>query len=199
MARARSYHHGDLPGTLIRLATAAIAAGGADTVSVRALAREAGVAHRSAYQHFEDREALLAATFAAAHDRVEARLARALSGVAGAEERLVALAVAYAAFAFDEPEMFLAMNGRRVNSDGRFPVLEAAIARTWRFVVGPIRDGVASGAFAIGDTFLAAAIYWGGLQGVIAQAALNRLKLKKSERGAFFRTVGERLVAALKA
>ncbi|MBY0421344.1 MAG: WHG domain-containing protein, partial [Parvularculaceae bacterium] len=106
---------------------------------------------------------------------------------------------AYAAFAADEPQMFLAMTGPRVNSSGRHAALEIAIGRCWRAIAGPIGDGVDSGVFLETDKRLAAALFWGGLVGVLTQAALGRLKLKPAEREAFIETVARRLVAGLKA
>lgn len=198
MADASSYHHGDLRNALINLATERIAADGVDAISVRALAREAGVAHRAAYQHFADKEALIAAAITAGYERLHTRLQKALAGAAGHDDTLKRFAVAYAAFAFDEPQMFLAMTGPRINKGGSYPELEAGLRRNWRLVTEPVSAGVAEGRY-IADKHLAAALYWGGLQGVISQCVLERIKLKTSERKAFFVNVGERLVASLKA
>ena len=198
MADASSYHHGDLRNTLIDLATERIAADGVEAVSVRALAREAGVAHRAAYQHFADKEALIAAAITAGYERLHARLHKALAGAAGDDDALKRFAVAYAVFAFDEPQMFLGMTGPRINKGGAYPELEAALRRNWRLVTEPVSAGVAEGRY-LADKHLAAALYWGGLQGVITQCVLERIKLKTSERKAFFASIGERLVASLKA
>ena len=198
MGEKRSYHHGDLRAALIRLAGEHIAEAGAEAISVRALAREAGVAHRAAYQHFPDKDALVAAVLAEAYERLEEKLIAAAASARAPDKKLIAIARAYAAYAFAEPNMFLAMTGPRLNEAGRFPDLEAALRRGWALITEAVGDGVDSGAFGIGDKHAAAAIYWGGLQGVIAQAVLNRIKLKAAERDAFFQTVAERLVASLK-
>ena len=197
MAKPNAYHHGDLRNTLLHLAAERIAQEGVDAVSVRALARDAGVAHRAAYQHFADKESLIAAAIAAGYERLRKRLERALKGAAGPEERLIRIAAAYAAFAFDEPEIFLAMTGPRINKSGAYPDLETALARNWRLVTSPIAAGADEGIF-ITDKRLAAALYWGGLQGVVAQCVLERIKLKPSQRKAFFKNIGERLVASLR-
>lgn len=198
MSNQRAYHHGDLRATLIQLAGAQITKEGVETISVRALAREAGVAHRAAYQHFPDKDALVAAVLAEGYDRLEKRLSAAVASLKKPEDQLIAIGKAYAAFAFAEANMFLAMSGPRLNQAGEFPDLEAALRRSWRLITEPIGQGVESGVFGIGDRNAAAAIFWGGLQGVIAQAVLNRIKLKAAERTAFFETVSRRLVGALK-
>lgn len=199
MAGSEPYHHGALRQTLLALAREHIAAQGVDSLSVRALAREAGVAHRAAYQHFPDKEGLIAATLAEAFDRLAAQCDIAAAHAKSPESRLENVALAYAAFAFAEPNMFLAMTGPRINQSGRYADLEMAIAKAWRQIAGPIGVGVDSGVFTLADKRAAAAIFWGGLQGVLAQALLNRLKLKSAEREAFMTTVAKRLIAGLKA
>lgn len=196
MART-SYHHGDLGATLVALASAHVAREGVETLSVRALAKEAGVAHRSAYQHFPDKDGLIAAVFVEAYRRLDARINR--TPDATAEEKLLGVARALADFAAEEPNMFLAMTGPRINRSGKFENLETAIAGAWRHVAAPISDGVDSGLFKAADKRAAAALFWGGLTGVLTQAALGRLKVKPSEHARFFDEIARRLIAGLKA
>lgn len=198
MAR-RAYHHGDLRATLIALATAHIAREGVETLSVRALAKEAGVAHRAAYQHFPDKDGLIAAVLTDAYAALAERCAAATADADTVEARLLAAARAYADFAAQSPQLFLAMTGPRVNQSGEHKELEAALARAWRYIAGPIGEGVDAGLFTLADKRAAAAIFWGGLVGVLTQAALGRLKLKAAERAAFVEVVAERLIAGLKA
>jgi AcrR family transcriptional regulator len=195
----RAYHHGDLRATLIALATAHIAREGVETLSVRALAKEAGVAHRAAYQHFPDRDGLIAAVMTDAYAALTERCASAAADAKTVEARLQAAARAYADFAAESPQLFLAMTGPRVNQSGEHKELEAALARAWRYIAGPIGEGVDAGLFTLADKRAAAAIFWGGLVGVLSQAALGRLKLKAAERAAFIDVVAWRLIAGLKA
>lgn len=57
----KAYHHGDLAQALLDAAQSLLDAGGVEAVTVRAVAREAGVAHSAPANHFKDRAALLAA------------------------------------------------------------------------------------------------------------------------------------------
>lgn len=194
----RPYHHGDLSAALVRLAERHIAREGVETLSVRALAREAGVAHRAAYQHFPDKDALIAAVLAEAYARLEARIGIEVGSAKAPDRVLARVAAAYAGFAFDEPNMVLAMTGPRINESGAHKALEAAIAACWRHVAGPVAQGVEAGLFTLKDKRAAAALFWCGLSGVLTQAVLGRLKLKPAEREAFIATVAERLIAGLK-
>ncbi|MDZ7628482.1 MAG: TetR/AcrR family transcriptional regulator [Parvularculaceae bacterium] len=193
----RAYHHGALRATLITRATDHIAREGVETLSIRALAKEAGVAHRAAYQHFPDKDGLIAAVFVEAYARLDARIEKTVA--ASVEDRLMQVARALAAFADEEPNMFLAMTGPRINRSGAHEALEKAIAKSWRHVAGPIGDGVDSGLFGTPDKRAAAALFWGGFTGVVTQAALGRLKVKPSERARFFEDAAARLMAGLRA
>lgn len=55
----RGYHHGDLRRVLLAAATNLLDEHGIDAVTVRAVAREADVAHSAPANHFKDRTALL--------------------------------------------------------------------------------------------------------------------------------------------
>src|ERR1700738_4623556 len=56
-----TYHHGDLKNALIDAAMAHIARDGARALSLRQVARSAGVSHTASYRHFRSKESLLAA------------------------------------------------------------------------------------------------------------------------------------------
>lgn len=57
--KARTYHHGNLRETLLELACQHVKREGIDSLSLRALAREAGVSATAPYRHFKDRQVLI--------------------------------------------------------------------------------------------------------------------------------------------
>ncbi|GAA2727387.1 TetR/AcrR family transcriptional regulator [Actinocorallia aurantiaca] len=57
----RPYHHGSLPQALVAHAVELLDEGGAEAVTVREVARRAGVSPAAPFRHFADRAALLAA------------------------------------------------------------------------------------------------------------------------------------------
>ena len=60
-----TYHHGDLPGALVGAAVEILdEEGGATDLSLRAVARRAGVSTAAPYRHFPDRGALISAVAA---------------------------------------------------------------------------------------------------------------------------------------
>ena len=71
---ARPYHHGDLPRALLEAATQAIAEVGPAAVSLRDLARRAGVSHAAPAYHFGDKAGLLTAVATDGFERLAATL-----------------------------------------------------------------------------------------------------------------------------
>ena len=101
MAKA-GYHHGALRVAILEAAAEQIASDGVDAVSLRGLARRAGVSHAAPAHHFGDRKGLLTALAAEGFGLLAEELARAAS-----EFREVA--VAYVRFALDHPGHFAVM------------------------------------------------------------------------------------------
>ena len=107
----RTYHHGALADALVAEATQQVRTAGAERVSLRGVAQAVGVSPSAAYNHFADKDALLAAVTVMGHEELDARLERAAEGVRGtsraaAVARLRALADAYIGFARSDPNLF---------------------------------------------------------------------------------------------
>ena len=105
--KERDYHHGDLRAALMAAGMAALEDAPADSLSLRALAREAGVSATAVYRHFPDKDALLAALALASLDRMGAAQAAAMADAgAGALAAFCASGAAYVRFAIDHPNQF---------------------------------------------------------------------------------------------
>ena len=77
--RRATYRHGNLKAAALKAAFALVAKGGHEQLSLREVADAVGVAHRSLYNHFRDREALLDAVATEAYNRLAAILVKANS------------------------------------------------------------------------------------------------------------------------
>src|SRR5260370_40149628 len=75
--RRATYRHGNLPAAALKAAYGRVAKAGHERLSLREVADAVGVAHRSLYNHFGDREALLDAVATEAYVRLAARLMKA--------------------------------------------------------------------------------------------------------------------------
>ena len=80
--------------------------GDADKVSVRAIARRAGVSPTALYLQFPDRDTLVTAAVDAGFDTFNGELNSAASVPGTPEERLVAMGHAYLAFSEDKPALY---------------------------------------------------------------------------------------------
>ena len=100
----RPYHHGDLRRALLRAAAEEIEREGTAALSLRALARAAGVSHAAPTHHFGDKRGLLTALAAQGH-----RLLAAQMREAAAEGGFLEAGVAYVRFAVTHPAHFTVM------------------------------------------------------------------------------------------
>lgn len=134
-AAPRKYHHGDLRRALIDAALALIAEGELGTLSLREVARRAGVTPGAPYHHFKDKTSLLAAVAEEGFLALTARMDAALASVAASDARgrLAALARAYVEFARAHQShyrvMFLPDVKHRDASESLHAAAEGALGR----------------------------------------------------------------------
>jgi AcrR family transcriptional regulator len=119
----KPYHHGDLRTALLAVADQLIDEAEAGAISLREVARRAGVSAPATYRHFRDKEALLAALATKGFDDFRAELTAA---VAGAADPLAAMGQAYVRFAVARPGRFRLMYGPAIAERARYPDLQAA-------------------------------------------------------------------------
>jgi AcrR family transcriptional regulator len=103
-----SYHHGDLRAACLRAARELLEEDGSAGLSLRAVARRAGVSPTAPYRHFADRDALVSAVAAEGYIDLAQKLAAAHPEPSSRED-LTAVAVAYVQFALEHPPMFRVM------------------------------------------------------------------------------------------
>ena len=100
---------GDLRQSILDTSRALLAEVGVAGLSLREVARRAGVTHQAPYHHFADRESILAELVAQGFDELARRLARAHATGGDALATLVASGTAYVVFALDHPGVFRVM------------------------------------------------------------------------------------------
>jgi AcrR family transcriptional regulator len=119
--RKPAYHHGDLRDSFLRAASELLETAGIERLSLRDVARRAGVSHNAPYRHYPSRDALLTALAARAFERFGAELA-----AAEREGGLRARGEAYVGFALANPQHFRLMFGSGVSSAGDANLREQA-------------------------------------------------------------------------
>lgn len=106
-ASARSpYHHGDLRNALLATARGLAQEVGPDALTLREVARRAGVSHAAAYHHFADKNDLLRAIAVEAFTELTALLQLRIDATAGLAATLEAIAVDYLRFATERSSEF---------------------------------------------------------------------------------------------
>jgi AcrR family transcriptional regulator len=124
---ARPYHHGDLPNALLTEAERILEADGMPALTLRAVARAAGVSHAAPANHFDDLTGLLSELAAQGYRRFAAALTAAVEAAGPApKQRSDAMGRAYVDFARAHPGLFTLMF-RSERLDPQRPALRDAI------------------------------------------------------------------------
>jgi AcrR family transcriptional regulator len=139
----RPYHHGDARNALLGAAADLLEKLGAAGLSLRQVAEHAGLSRQAPYNHFEDKEALLAELVREGFERLTGALATGADPKA--KDALERAADAYIRRAQEAPALFRLMFSRELVDLSQFPA--AALAGTTAF--GKLTDIVA--AFAPAD------------------------------------------------
>ena len=116
-SEARPYHHGDLSRALVEAARRILETDGPAALSLRAVAREAGVSPAAPYHHFKDKNELLEAVAHEGWNALDAALTAAREKAADSNERMTGLGVAYVWFARDNPALYRVMYDRSRDKD----------------------------------------------------------------------------------
>lgn len=104
-----NYHHGDLRHALIRSTIEALSEVDPQDISLREVARRAGVSHAAPYGHFTDKRALLCAVANEGYKRLCDRLSSALDRTARIDSMLDVVAYEYLQFGIQNSKLYRLM------------------------------------------------------------------------------------------
>jgi AcrR family transcriptional regulator len=132
---SKTYHHGDLRTALVRAALELLEESGETALSLRAVARRAGVSPAAPYRHYADREALVSAVAAVGYRELAERLVAAHPSPS-TPDQLARVATAYVQFALERPALFRIMFGEPCDRDNDERVgATAAVSQYVRAIV----------------------------------------------------------------
>jgi AcrR family transcriptional regulator len=136
-----TYHHGDLKAVILSQAATLVAERGADGISLRELARAAGVSHAAPAHHFTDRRGLFTALATEGFQLLASALTH-------ARPKFVDAARAYVRFALEHPGHYEVMWDRSLydESDPALAAAEAAAGAELNRGVGTLNDAKAKAA-----------------------------------------------------
>jgi AcrR family transcriptional regulator len=162
-----TYHHGHLRRALLDAAMDLVRERGVDGLTLREVARRAGVSHNAPYHHFADKGALVSALVVETFEGFEQVFRDAVAATGGSHlDRIRAIGEAYVRFAFDDPPRFALMwrpELRTIADDS--PVDEAGMA-SYQVLIGEVDAGQRAGEIVGGDVAQLSLAAWSAVHGL---------------------------------
>lgn len=169
-----SYHHGDLRNALIQAGVRLLADTPPEALSLRQLAKEAGVSHNAPYMHFQDKEALIAAIAEQGFRMLTVYVRREVDAAVGTwAERFCEGCWGYVRFALENPAHFQVMSRRFETPPDS--ALHDAGREAFGTLCGYIADGQAEGALVAGNPAELAVGVWSTLHGLAGILSADKL------------------------
>ncbi|NEZ61696.1 TetR/AcrR family transcriptional regulator [Leptolyngbyaceae cyanobacterium CCMR0082] len=178
MATKKSYHHGDLRRALLDSALAIITEQDISALSLRQVARRAGVSHTAPYRHFADKEALLAAVAEEGFREFSRYLEQARDAESTPLAQLQATGIAYVEYALRYPTHYQVMFGSYCADADAFPLLTTTANKSFQILVDIIADGQAAQEMQPGEPQLLALANWSLVHGLAMLLLDNRLGIE---------------------
>ena len=179
----RPFQRGDLRAWLLERAEIVLRERGIDALSLRELAREAGVSHGAPRNHFIDRNALLDALAERGYLRLADEIRDAASHVPedpeGYARALHAAGSAYVAFAVRDPALLDLMFAAKVDRPSE--AVRSAAERLFDTMTDIMRMGVEAGAYDAADVGRLTLVLAATVQGISALVTSRRITTPQSE------------------
>lgn len=135
----------DVRGRVLRAAVQLIDQGGLASLSMREVARAAGVSHQAPYHYFPDRESILAALAEEGFNLLQVRLQSANQPGVRPAELLASVGRAYVEFACDHPSLFRVMFRPDFVELERFPAVTTCADDAFQILPAMIRACIDDG------------------------------------------------------
>lgn len=184
----QTYHHGDLKNALIQAGVDILAKEGVSALSLREVARRAGVSHAAPYAHFADKQALVAAIATDGHQKIHERIVGIVQQYPDDPLRqLVETAWAYAEFGFEEPDLFRITFSGVVERERDYPALVEIATKNLGLVRSLVMRCQAAGILSPDEPDLVVVAVWGLVhgfvslvqQGQVSRSVLDRHSLRE--------------------
>lgn len=170
---AKPFHHGNLRDELLERARVTLRGSGADGLSLRQLAREAGVSHGAPRRHFPERQQLLDALAERGFDELTAAVVRAVEHSPDDVATFRAVARAYIDFAVDDAALMDLMFSTK--NAGAAPQVASAAHRFFTTVGATVHAVVPTAAVGDADGTRVQLLLVATLQGIASLVASGRI------------------------
>lgn len=167
--KQKKYHHGNLKNTLIQVGIKILAEEGIGALSLRKVAKNAGVSHAAPYAHFKDKRALIAAMATEGHTRIYEKNSEIIEVFADMPlQQLVKTACAYLDFGMDNPDLFRITFSGVVERERDYPALVEITQKNFEILREIALRCQAEGIFDADDADLLAVSLWGTVHGLVS-------------------------------
>ncbi|MEV6323981.1 TetR/AcrR family transcriptional regulator [Nocardia sp. NPDC051787] len=183
MVTRTSYHHGALRDALLAACLRLIETEGIAAVSLRRVAREAGVSTAAPYHHFPDRAALLATLSTQGYQLLAVRLAAARAEATTPMGALTALARSYFRFSREQPAYFRLMFRPELSQPDKHPAAMAAGDAAFAVLTDAIAECVRAGVLPADKADTLAVMYWGLSHGLASLRLDGQLEKRAEQFG----------------
>lgn len=157
----KSYHHGDLRNALLTAGQEILGQEGVNALSLRKVARKAGVSPAAPYRHFADKDALIAGIGAEGARKLTERLAKAVTQFPDdPRAQIIEMGWLYVQFGLENPNQLRVMFGGFI-ARGKLQAQEA-----FALLVNAIRQGQEAGAVVNDNPYHLAMAAWSMAHGL---------------------------------
>ena len=183
----KTYHHGDLKNALIKAGIEILSKEGVAGLSLRKVARKAGVSHAAPYAHFADKQALIAAISTEGYRMLYECIATTIAKYEDdPAKQLVEAAWAYVQFALDDPDHFKITLSGVVEKEKEYPAFVEMSQKSFRAVVQIVETCQAAGVLEAGPSDIMAVSVWSLvhgfasliLEGQVSHSLLDRISIR---------------------
>jgi AcrR family transcriptional regulator len=183
----KKYHHGDLKNTLIKVGIEILSKEGLAGLSLRKVAKKAGVSHAAPYAHFADKQALIAAISTEGYRHLYDQLSEVVqSHRENPQDMLVEMGWTYIQFAVHDPEHFKIMFSGIIEQEKDYPEFREMALKNFELLIALVKEGQETGLLATGPADMVAISLWSLvhgfvlllLEGQISHTLLDRMSVR---------------------
>lgn len=162
------YHHGDLKNALIQAGVEILAQEGVGGLSLRKVAKQAGVSHAAPYSHFVDKQALIAAISTEGFKQLSLQIREIFeANQPEPATLLVETAWAYLQFALNEPDRFKLMFSSVLEKEKEYPEFVEYSKKNFSQIVEVIKLCQSAGIIRAGTPDLTTVSIWSTVHGLV--------------------------------
>lgn len=160
-------HGGQLREEILQAAYRLLARSSRDAITLRAIAREAGIAAPSIYPHFPDRNAILDTVIDRTFERLGEVCETAAAGATSAAARVRAVCAAYMAFAREQSTAYQTLFEHFAGNPTGAPRTYEMGIRAFQILIDALTAAVAEGTSTSTDPVLDAQALWAAMHGAL--------------------------------